>query len=179
MARHLEDRRALTWIACALLTYILALAAPPIAGLSHAGQAVLGVAFAGVALWAAEAVPLGFAAIFVLVLLGTTPTIAGSATFGGFAAPVVFFLIGGGTRQAVESTGLAERVANLLVRSAGGSPGRLYVQMLASLPGLALLMPSAITRNAVLIPAYATRLPLWALRSPIESDARSCWRSAF
>jgi anion transporter len=159
MARFLGDRRALTWIVVALAIYALALALPPLTGLSHAGQAVLGVALAGVTLWASEAMPLGFAAIFVLVLLGTTPTTAGSATFGGFAAPVVFFLIGAvALGTAVESTGLAARVASVLVRSAGGSPSRLYIQMLASLPGLAFLMPSAITRNAVLIPAYRDTL---------------------
>jgi anion transporter len=155
----LSDRRALSWIASALAIYALALALPPLAGLSHIGQAVLGVALAGVALWASEAVPLGFAAIFVLVLLGTTPATPGSTTFGGFAAPVVFFLIGAvALGTAVESTGLAARVASFLVRSAGGSPNRLYIQMLASLPGLAFLMPSAITRNAVLIPAYRDTL---------------------
>lgn len=159
MARLLGDRRALAWIAAALAIYVLALLAPPLAGLSHAGQAVLGVALAGVALWASEAVPLGFAAIFVLVLLGTAPIAAGSPTFGGFAAPVVFFLIGAvALGAAVESTGLAARVAGFLVRSAGGSPSRLYIQMLAALPGLAFLMPSAITRNAVLIPAYRDTL---------------------
>jgi anion transporter len=159
MARLLSDRRALTWVAGALLIYVLALAAPPTASLSHAGQAVLGVALAGVALWASEAVPLGFAAIFVLVLLGTTPSSGGSITFGGFAAPVVFFLMGAvALGAAVESTGLAGRIATLLARSAGGSPSRLYIQMLASLPGLAFLMPSAITRNAVLIPAYRDTL---------------------
>lgn len=159
MARLLGDRHALLWLSVALSIYVLALAAPPAAGLSHAGQAVLGVALAGVALWASEAVPLGFAAVFVLVLLGTTPGTKGSATFGGFGAPVVFFLMGAvALGTAVESTGLARRVANVLVRSAGGSPSRLYVQMLASLPGLAFLMPSAITRNAVLIPAYRDTL---------------------
>jgi hypothetical protein len=94
MARLLTDGRALAWIVGAVLIYILALAAPPAAGLSHAGQAVLGIALAGVALWASEAVPLGFAAIFVLVLLGTAPGGLRTATFGGFAAPVVFFLMG-------------------------------------------------------------------------------------
>jgi solute carrier family 13 (sodium-dependent dicarboxylate transporter), member 2/3/5 len=159
MARLLSDRRALSWLAAALSIYLLALAAPSPTGLSHAGQAVLGVALAGVALWASEAVPLGFAAVFVLVLLGTTPSTAGSTTFRGFAVPVVFFLMGAvALGTAVESTGLAGRVASLLVRSAGGSPSRLYVQMLASLPGLAFLLPSAITRNAVLIPAYRDTL---------------------
>jgi di/tricarboxylate transporter len=159
MVRLLSDTRALRWIAIALSIYILALLAPSPAGLSYAGQAVLGVALAGVALWASEAVPLGFAGIFVLVLLGTTPAAPGSTTFGGFAAPVVFFLIGAvALGTAVERTGLAARIASLLVRSAGGSPNRLYIQMLAALPGLAFLMPSAITRNAVLIPAYRDTL---------------------
>jgi di/tricarboxylate transporter len=143
----------------ALSIYALALVAPSPADLSHAGQRVLGVALAGVALWASEAVSLGFAAVFVLVLLGATPNIAGPGTFGGFAAPVVFFLMGAvALGTAVESTGLARRVAALLVRSAGGSPTRLYVQMLASLPLLAFLVPSANTRNAVLIPAYRDTL---------------------
>jgi di/tricarboxylate transporter len=111
MARLLSDRLALSWLAIALSIYLLALLAPSPPGLSHAGQAVLGIALAGVALWASEAMPLGFAAIFVLVLLGTTPSTAGSATFGGFAAPVVFFLIGAvALGTAVESTGLAERI---------------------------------------------------------------------
>ena len=159
MVRLLSDTRALRWIAIALSIYILALLAPSPAGLSYAGQAVLGVALAGVALWASEAVPLGFAGIFVLVLLGTTPAAPGSTTFGGFAAPVVFFLIGAVARgTAGERTGRAARIASLLVRSAGGSPNRLYIQMLAALPGLAFLMPSAITRNAVLIPAYRDTL---------------------
>jgi citrate:succinate antiporter len=39
-----------------------------------------------------------------------------------------------------------------------GSPARLYFQMIAGLPILALLIPSAITRNAVLIPAYRNAL---------------------
>jgi di/tricarboxylate transporter len=120
---------------------------------------VLGVVFAGVVLWISEAIPLGLTALFVLVLLGTVPNAAGSVTFIGFASPVVFFLIGAvAIGAAVEASGLAERLAKLLVRGARGSPVRLYTQMLASLPGLALLLPSAITRNAVLIPAYRDSL---------------------
>jgi anion transporter len=159
MPQLLSDRNALSWLAIALAIYFLAVFAPSPPGLSHAGQAVLGVALAGVALWASEAVPLGFASVFVLVLLGMTPNTRGSATFSGFAAPVVFFLIGAvALGAAVESSGLVGRIARVLVRSAGGSPSRLYVQMLASLPGLAFLLPSAITRNAVLIPAYRDTL---------------------
>ena len=72
---------------------------------------------------------------------------------------------------AVESTGLAGRIATLLVRSARGSPSRLYIHMLASLPGLAFLMPSAITRNAVLIPAYRDTLGAMGIAQLIAPGA--------
>ena len=154
-----ELRSPISWIIGTLLIYLCALVLPPPAGLGHEGQAVLGVVFAGVVLWISEALPLGLTALLVLVLLGIGPTWKQSATFVGFASPVVFFLIGAAAiGTAVESTGLADRIARVLVRSAKGSPNRLYVQMLVSLPGLALVMPSAITRNAVLIPAYRDTL---------------------
>src|SRR5215469_11523610 len=155
----LSLRGAILWIICALLIFLCALALPPPAGLSRDGQAVLGVVFAGVVLWISEALPLGLTALLVLVLLGIIPAWKQSATFVGFTSPVVFFLIGAAAiGTAVEATGLAERIARLLVRSARGSPNRLYIQMLMSLPGLAFVMPSAITRNAVLIPAYRDTL---------------------
>src|SRR6202035_2596378 len=131
------SRSPILWITGALLIYLCALALPAPAGLSHEGQAVLGVVFAGVVLWVSEALPLGLTSLLVLVLLGTVPAWKQSATFVGFASPVVFFLIGAAAiGAAVEATGLADRIARVLVRSARGSPNRLYVQMLASLPGL-------------------------------------------
>jgi solute carrier family 13 (sodium-dependent dicarboxylate transporter), member 2/3/5 len=152
--------RAISWMLIALAIYASARLLPPLSSeLSAAGQAVLGVVFAGVVLWISEAVSLGLTALFVLVLLGTVANAVGSATFVGFASPVVFFLIGAvAIGTAVETSGLAARLARLLVRGARGSPARLYIQMLVSLPGLAFLLPSAITRNAVLIPAYRDTL---------------------
>jgi anion transporter len=71
----------------------------------------------------------------------------------------VFFLIGAvAIGAAVEVSGLAARAARFLSRAARGSPARLYVQMVASLPAFAVLIPSAITRNAILIPAYQEAL---------------------
>ncbi len=82
-----------------------------------------------------------------------------SDAVGGFASEVVFFLIGAiAIGTAVEVSGLAARAARFLGRMARGSPARLYVQMIASLPAFAVLVPSAITRNAILIPAYEEAL---------------------
>jgi solute carrier family 13 (sodium-dependent dicarboxylate transporter), member 2/3/5 len=154
-----KDSRSVFYAGLALLVYSAARLCPAISDLTDAGQAVVGVVLAGVLLWITEALPLGLTALVVLTLLGTVPAFPGSGTFVGLGTPVVFFLIGSvAIATAVEATGLAGRMASVLVRRARGSPRRLYLQMLTMLPGLALVMPSAITRNAVLIPAYQRSL---------------------
>jgi anion transporter len=147
------------WIATAIIAYAVAHLAPPMGGLTPLGQAVLGATFAGTVLWVSEAVPLGVTAILVLALLGLSPGLQLPDVVGGFAADVTFFLIGAvAIGAAVETSGLAARAAHFLSRSARGSPTRLYAQMIAGFPILALMIPSAITRNAILIPAYRDTL---------------------
>jgi anion transporter len=147
------------WIVAALAAYALPRLAPPLDGLSDQGQTVLGAMTAGAILWITEATPIGLTAIVVFVLLAATPGAKLSDAVGGFASEVVFFLIGAvAIGAAVEVSGLAERAARFLGRMARGSPARLYTQMIASLPFFAVLVPSAITRNAILIPAYRDAL---------------------
>ena len=147
------------WLMAALAAFLLARLAPPLDGLSVQGQAVLGTMTAGAMLWISEATPIGLTAMVVVVLLAACPGAGLSLATSGFASEVVFFLIGAvAIGAAVETSGLAERAARSLSRMAGGSPARLYVQMIASLPAFAVLVPSAITRNAILIPAYRDAL---------------------
>jgi anion transporter len=147
------------WIVAALAVYGLARLVPPLEGLSPQGEAVLGAMAAGAILWITEATPIGLTAIVVVVLLALSPGARLSDATGGFASEVVFFLIGAvAIGAAVEVSGLAERAARLLGRMARGSPARLYVQMILSLPAFAVLVPSAITRNAIFIPAYRDAL---------------------
>ena len=114
---------------------------------------------AGAILWITEATPIGLTAMTVFVLLASSPDMRLSEAVGGFASEVVFFLIGAvAIGAAVEVSGLAARAARFLGRIARGSPARLYIQMIASLPAFAVLVPSAITRNAILIPAYQEAL---------------------
>jgi anion transporter len=158
------------WIGAALAAYLLARLWPPLDGLSVQGQAVLGAVVAGAVLWVTEATPIGLTAITVFVLLAASPGAQFSDAVGGFASEVVFFLIGAvAIGTAVEVSGLAERAARFLGRMARGSPTRLYVQMIASLPAFAVLVPSAITRNAILIPAYRDALD----RMGIQQSDRS------
>ncbi len=153
--------------------FLLARLAPPLEGLSAQGQGVLGAMVAGAVLWMTEATPIGLTAIIVIVLLALCPDIGLSAAGSGLASEVVFFLIGAvAIGAAVEVSGLAERAARFLGRMAQGSPARLYVQMIASLPAFAVLVPSAITRNAILIPAYRDALERMGVRQ-IDRSGRT------
>jgi anion transporter len=152
-------------LVAALAIFLLARLAPPLEGLSAQGQGVLGAMAAGALLWISEATPIGLTAIIVVVLLALCPDVALSAAAGGLASEVVLFLIGAvAIGAAVEASGLAARAARALGRMAKGSPARLYVQMISSLPAFAVLVPSAITRNAILIPAYRDALERMGVR---------------
>ncbi|MBI4490558.1 MAG: anion permease [Deltaproteobacteria bacterium] len=148
-----------TWIVVALAVYLLARFFPPAPGLTASGQAVLGTVLCGMLLWMSEAAPLGVIALVMLALLGIVPGMGPAVIFSGFSSPVLFFLIGilclG---VAVERTGLASRVGRRLVVGARGSPTRMYFQMFVGLMAMAFIVPSAITRNAILIPAYQEAL---------------------
>jgi anion transporter len=159
MRKSLTEAAPAFWLALAVGGYALARFAAPLDGLSTPAQAVLGAAFAAAVLWVTEAVPLGLTALLVLLLLGLCPGVRFADAASGFSGEVTFFLIGAiGIGAAVEGSGLAERMARFLCRSARGSPARLYAQLVTGIPVLALLIPSAITRNAILVPAYRDAL---------------------
>src|SRR5262245_24139961 len=139
------------WVVAALGVFAVARLAPPLEGLTPLAQCILGTVVAGAILWVSEAVPIGVSSLLVLVLLGLCPGLRLPDAAIGFAGEVTFFLVGvAGIGAAVEQSGLAARAARVLARGARGSTGRLFVQMIAGFPVLAFLVPSAITRNAVL-----------------------------
>jgi anion transporter len=143
-------------IAAAFLLFFLFILLPPFAGLSAQGQRVIAVVLLAIVLWATEALPVGVTSILILILLGGTKSVPSVGDlFHGFISPILYFLVGvmamGG---AIVKSGLAQRAAKIFLRGARGSSRRLFVQCLCSLPPMALILPSAITRNAILLPAY-------------------------
>ena len=143
-------------IAGAFLLFFLFILLPPFAGLSPQGQKVIAVVLLAIILWATEALHVGVTSILILILLGVTRSVPSIGDlFHGFLSPILYFLIGvmamGG---AIVKSGLAHRAAKIFLRGARGSSKRLFVQCLCSLPPMALVLPSAITRNAILLPAY-------------------------
>ena len=143
-------------IAAAFLLFFLFILLPPFAGLSSQGQTVIAVVLLAIILWATEALHVGVTSILILILLGVTKSVPSiSDLFHGFISPILYFLVGvmamGG---AIVKSGLAQRAAKIFLRGARGSSKRLFVQCLCSVPPMALILPSAITRNAILLPAY-------------------------
>jgi len=126
------------------------------AELPPAGRAGLGVASLAVGLWGSELLPLPATAILAMVLLYVTGAAAQpEQAFGGFGSPVLFFLLGSaGLGIAGEHTGLADRLAAGLLARSRGSGRQLLLELLLSLPLQALVVPSAMSRNAVLVPVY-------------------------
>lgn len=153
---HPEAKGILIKLALAFLAFGLVLFLPTPAGLTSQGKRVLAVVALAVVLWSATALPVAVSSLVVLIVLASTRGVPSvSAAFVGFTSPVVFFLVGIlAIGAAVVKTGLADRAARFLLKKAQGSPGRLYINFFLSLPPLALVLPSAITRNAVLIPTY-------------------------
>ncbi|MCL4465328.1 MAG: SLC13 family permease [Chloroflexi bacterium] len=116
----------------------------------------LGVASLAVGLWGSELIPLPLTAVLAMLLLfvsGAVPKL--EQAFTGFASPVLFFLLGSfGLGVAGEKTGLVDRLAAWLLARSRGSGYRLLADLLLSLPLQALLVPSAMSRNTVLVPVY-------------------------
>jgi len=143
-------------IAAAFLLFFLFIFLPPFAGLSSPGQRVIAVVLLAIVLWAMEALPVGITSILILIFLGITNGVpSANDLFQGFRSPILYFLVGvmvmGG---AIVKSGLAQRAAMVFLRGARGNSKRLFLHCLCSLPPMAFILPSAITRNAILLPAY-------------------------
>lgn len=161
----------LTALKLALPVLLLAgvLLAPTPPGLTEQGQRALAVMALAVALWITEVLPVavtGLVGVVLLVVLGGVPDL-GAALYG-FSHPVSYFLIGILTLGlAVHRSGLAERLAVLLIRGARGRPRMLYFQMLFSFAALTFALPSASTRGAIMVHIYEEVMARW--RVPKES----------
>ncbi len=138
---------------------IVALVQPDIAGLSPWGLRVLAVVVASLVLWLSESLAISVTSLAVVVMLALVAPGESSEglsiALAGFESPAPYFMLGSlSLGTATVKTGLAQRFARALVRGARGSGDRLYGQMVGMMPLMAILVPSALTRSAMLIPAY-------------------------
>jgi sodium-dependent dicarboxylate transporter 2/3/5 len=145
-----------------LIGSLAVLAAPTPAGLSLEGQRVLAVLVLAIGLWGLETLPAGVTGVAAIVALVLTRAVAGiREALVGFADPIAYFLIGVLTMGvAVARSGLAERVAHVLLARGRGRAGAVYAHLLMAMPPLTLLLPSATTRTAILVHIYDQALEL-------------------
>ena len=150
-------------IAVAVAAFAVILLIPTPEGLTVQGQRALAVMVFAVLLWATEAIPVPVAGIMGVILLVLVGAVGGlGEALYGFSHPVAYFLVGILTLGlAVQSSGLAERMATFLIRGAAGSPRLLYVQMLLSFALLTFALPSASTRGAIMVHVYERVLSHW------------------
>ena len=159
------EARALTKTVVALAVFLALLIAPLPGDLTAEGQRVLAVVGLAVTLWITDLLSpalTGLLAIVLLVLTGAVADVNGAIS--GFASPVAYFLIGIlALGMGVTKSGLAERIASMLIGWAKGSPRLLFWQMLVSFAPMTLLLPSATTRNAIQVPIYNGVLEHWQI----------------
>ena len=139
--------------------------APNPEGLTDQGQRALAVMALAVVLWATETLHIAVTGMVGVVLLVLVDAVDGvEVALYGFAQPVTYFLLGILTLGlAVHQSGLAERMAVYLIRLAGGSPRKMYVQMLVSFAALTFALPSASTRGAIMVHVYEQVLEHWQI----------------
>lgn len=147
------------------------MAAPTPAGLAPEGQRALAVIVLAIGLWGTEALPAGVTGMLAMLALAASGAVPGlREALAGFADPVAYFLIGVLTMGlAISHSGLADRVARVLVRHGRGRAGTLYLHLMLSFPLLTVLLPSATTRTGILVHVYEQALDLSrvARRAPL------------
>ncbi|MQF82607.1 hypothetical protein FIM02_00380 [SAR202 cluster bacterium AD-802-E10_MRT_200m] len=157
------DARAAGKAMVVLVVFLILLFAPLPENLSWEGQRVLAVVGLAVTIWITDLLSpaqTGILAIVLLVLFGGVSDI--DTAVSGFGSPVAYFLIGIlGLGIGVTKSGLAERVASMLIGWAKGNPTLLFIQMLVSFIPITVILPSATTRNAIQIPVYDRILEEW------------------
>lgn len=155
---RLRVRRSLTVIALALVFGggILLLPLHGIAPWPHRVLAIVGTALV---LWIGEGLDIAVTSLAVIALLAIfDPTESSQATrdaLYGFQLPAGYFILCTlAVATATVKSGLAARLARLLIAGARDSARRMYFQLVLFMPPFAMIIPSATTRNAILLPAY-------------------------
>ena len=135
-------------------------------GLTAQGQRALAIMVLAVVLWSTESLHIAVTGLISMVLLVLFQGVGDiGEALHGFSQPVCYFLLGILTLGlAVHKSGLAERMAISLIRMSGGSPKKLYFQMLVSFAVLTFALPSASTRGAILVHVYEQVLENWEVK---------------
>ncbi|MGA7672798.1 MAG: SLC13 family permease [Nitrolancea sp.] len=153
-----RSRRSLIVIALAIVFGLIVFAIP-LAGISPWAHRVLAIVATALVLWIGEGLDIAVTSLAVIALLAIFgPGESSKATrdaLYGFQLPAGYFVLCTlAVATATVKSGLAARLARLLIAGARGSARRMYMQLILFMPPFAMIIPSATTRNAILLPAY-------------------------
>ncbi|HVX31312.1 MAG TPA: SLC13 family permease [Nitrolancea sp.] len=151
-------RRGLIVIAFALVFGGLVLALP-LHGIDPWAQRVLAIVTTALVLWIGEGLDLAVTSLAVIAMLAVFGPKESSAStheaLFGFQQTAGYFILSTlVVATATVRSGLAARLARVLIAGAKGSARRMYFQLVVFMPFFAMIVPSATTRNAILLPAY-------------------------
>lgn len=130
---------------------------PPLPGaMSYENILVLGILLGAVLLFVTERLRVDVVALLVLVALLLTGLVTPEEAFSGFSSPAVItvwavFIVSG----AIVRTGVADRLAQLLLRVAGASQARMTVVIMLTVGVMSAFMNN-IGAVAILLPAVVT-----------------------
>jgi anion transporter len=166
-ATAISDKKPILILAGLILMTAIVMAPTP-AGLSVAGQRMLGVMAFTVLMWISEAIPYGVSAIaligLTIVFLGFAPAHGVSGPLLGTAKAIplamsgfvssgwVFVAAGLFIAAAITSTGLEKRLAYLIIRTVGTKINSIIAGVILTAFVLTFLIPSVIARAATLVP---------------------------
>jgi anion transporter len=151
-------KRGLIVIGLALFFGALVLALP-LHGIDPWGQRVLAIVTTSLVLWIGEGLDLAVTSLAVIAMLAVFgPKESSESTrdaLFGFQQTAGYFILSTlVVATATVRSGLAARLARVLIAGAKGSARRMYFQLVFFMPVFAMVIPSATTRNAILLPAY-------------------------
>ncbi|HEX7102564.1 MAG TPA: SLC13 family permease [Nitrolancea sp.] len=151
-------KRGLIVIGLALLFGAIVLALP-LHGIDPWAQRVLAIVTTSLVLWIGEGLDLAVTSLAVIAMLAVFgPKESSESTrdaLFGFQQTAGYFILSTLiVATATVRSGLAARLARVLIAGAKGSARRMYFQLVFFMPVFAMVIPSATTRNAILLPAY-------------------------
>ncbi len=150
-ATQLADARR-AWIgriACVLVPIVIWIAPLPLEPVTKHGMAVAAFMILGWATEAAEPALVGFIGCFLFWALKIVPDFRGA--FGGFASDTAWFLFGALLLGAIATrSGLARRIAYLVMMRVGVSYSRLLLGLIVTDFLLTLIVPSGLARVVIM-----------------------------
>jgi len=140
------------FVALSVLFLLVSPFLPAPAEMAGAGLTALAVLFVGISLWLTEMIPPAVTSILLLVLFSAFGTLDFEEATSGFGKEVIWLMIAMlGMGVAVEKTGLARRIALLMLIQARGNTYLTILLLIGISFFLTFFIPNAMARLTILI----------------------------